>query len=61
MFIDCLEVEYNIRMSKRIWDQDNGYKMEKELELVERYEQEELSLPSKSVFCEQKFDQTNDV
>ena len=35
MFIDCLEVEYNIRMSKGISDQDNGDTMEKKLELVE--------------------------
>ena len=29
--------------------------------MVERYEQGEHSLPSNSIFCEQKVDQTNDV
>ena len=61
VFIDYLEVEDNRRLSKFFSDQDNGDKMEKELELVERYEQEELALPSNSIFCEKKVDQTNDV
>ena len=34
MFIDCLEVEDNIRMSKRISYQDSG-EMEKKLDLVD--------------------------
>ena len=39
MFIDCLEVEYNLRMSKKFSDQDNGDKMEKKLDLVEQHKQ----------------------
>ena len=35
MFIDCLEVEKNLRMSKTISDQDSGDKMEKKLDLVQ--------------------------
>ena len=41
MFIDCLEVEDNIRMSKKISDQDSGDKMEKKLELVKPHKQSE--------------------
>ena len=40
MFIDCLEVEDNIRMSKRISDQGSG-EMEKKLDLVETHKQKE--------------------
>ena len=62
MFIDSLEVEENIRMSKNILDQDNGDKIEKELELVEQHEQKEtFSLHLKHYFSEQKDDQTNNV
>ena len=35
MFIDCLEVEDNLRMYKRILDQESGDKIEKKLELIE--------------------------
>ena len=34
MFIDCLEVEDNLRMSKIFLDQESGDKMEKKLDLV---------------------------
>ena len=37
MFIDCLEVEDNLRMSKKILDQGRGDKMEKKLDLVEQH------------------------
>ena len=37
MFIDCLEVEDNLRMSKKISDQDSGDKMENKLDLVEKH------------------------
>ena len=39
MFVDSLEVEDNLRMSKVFSDQDISDEMEKELELVEKYEQ----------------------
>ena len=35
MFMDCLEVEDNLRMSTIFSDQDGGDKMEKKLDLVE--------------------------
>ena len=50
MFIDSLEVEDNLRMSKRISEQDSVNKMEKELELEEIYEQEEFALHSNPKF-----------
>ena len=34
IFIDCLEVEDNLRMSKKNSDQDSGDKMEKKLDFV---------------------------
>ena len=33
MFIDCLEVEDNLRLSKKISDQDSGNKMEKKIRI----------------------------
>ena len=41
MFIDCLEVEHNLRMSKIIAERDTINEMDKELELVEQHEQKE--------------------
>ena len=61
MFIDCLEVEDNLRLSKKNPNQYNGDKMEKKLELVEPHKQKELVLYANSVFCEQKDDQPSDV
>ena len=37
MFMDCLEVEDNIRMSKKFSDQDSDDKIEKKLNLVEQH------------------------
>ena len=39
MFIDSLEVEDNLRMSKRISEQDSVNKLDKELELDEKHGQ----------------------
>ena len=61
MFIDCLEGEDNLRLSKKFLDQHSGDKMEKKLELVEPHKQKELVLYANSVFCEQKDDQPSDV
>ena len=61
MFIDSLEVEDNLRMSKKFSGQDNNNKNEEELELNEQYEQKELSLPYNSILYEQEDDQLNDV
>ena len=62
MFIDCLEVEDNIRMSKRISDQDNGDKMEKKLDLVEQHKQQEtVSVHLKPSLSKQRNDHPNDV
>ena len=61
MFIDSLEVEDNLRMSKKISDLDSNNNMEKELELKEQYEPKELTLPSNSILCKQEEDQINDV
>ena len=46
MFVDPLEVEDNIRMSRNFLDQDSYDKMGKELEFNEQCEREELFLPS---------------
>ena len=61
MFIDYLEVDDNLRMSKKISNQDNGNKMENKLELVKPHKQKELALHANYVFCEQKDDQLSDV
>ena len=58
MFIDCLEVEDNLRMFS---DKDIDDKLEKKLELVEPHKQKEIVLHANSVFCEQKDDQPSDV
>ena len=50
MFIDCLEVEDNLRMSKKISDQDSGDKMEKKLELVEAHKQKRTFLACQFYF-----------
>ena len=44
MFIDSLEVEDNLRMSKKNSDQDSGDKMEKKLDLVEQHKQKKHSM-----------------
>ena len=46
MLIDSLEVKDNHRMSKKFLDQGSDDKMEKELELNEQCEREELAFPS---------------
>ena len=61
MFIDSLEVEENIRMSKKNSNVDNNNKMERELELNEKYEQKEPPLPYISILYEQEDDPINDV
>ena len=61
MFIDCLEVEDNLRLSKKNPNQYNGDKMEKKLELVEPHKQKELVFHANFVFCEKKYDQPSDV
>ena len=61
MFIDSLEVEENIRMSKNILDQDNGDKIGKELELEEQHEQVEFALHSSPSSYEGNGDQPNNV
>ena len=61
MFIDSLEVEDNLRMSKKISYQDSNNRMEKELDFNEKYEQKEPALPSNSILCEEEDDQINDV
>ena len=38
MFIDCFEVEDNLRISKIIAEWDSVNEMDKELELVEKHE-----------------------
>ena len=40
MFIDSLQVEDNLRMSKKIIDQDSDDKIEKKLEMEKQHEQE---------------------
>ena len=58
MFIDCLEVKENLRMSKKISDQDNGDKMEKKLDLIEKHKQKEtLSMHLKPSLSKQRNDQ----
>ena len=61
MFIDSLEVEDNLRLSKKFPDLDSNNNIEKELELKEQYEPKELSLSSNSILCKQEDDQINDV
>ena len=41
MFIDCLEVQDNLRLSENISDQDSGDKMENKLDLDEKHKQKE--------------------
>ena len=59
MFIDSLEVKDNLRMYKKFSDQDSDDKMEKELELNEQCEQEELAFPSNPGLYGQEKDQIN--
>ena len=62
MFIDCLEVEDNIRMSKNVLDQDNGDKLEKKLDLVEQHKQKEkFSVHLKPSLSKQRNDEPNDI
>ena len=62
MFIDCLEVEDNLRMSNKISDQDSGDKMENKLDLVEQHKQKEtFSVHLKPSLTKQENDQPNDV
>ena len=62
MFIDCLEIEDNLRMSKKIPDQDSGDKMENKLDLVEQHKQKEtFSVHLKPSLSKQKNDQPSDV
>ena len=61
MFIDSLEVEENLRMSKKNSNVDDNNKMERELELNEKYEQKEPFLPYNFILYEQEDDPINDV
>ena len=62
MFIDCLEVEDNLTMSKNVSDQDNGDNMENKLDLVEQHKQKEtFSVHLKPSLSKQKNDQPSDV
>ena len=62
MFIDCLEVEDNLIMSKIITEHDSVNEMDKELESVEKHEQKEtFSLHFKPSFSKQNDDQSSDV
>ena len=55
MFIDCLEVEGNLRMSKIIAKGDSVNEMDKEIDLVEQHEQKEtFSLHFKPSFSKHK-------
>ena len=62
MFIDCLEVEENLRMYKKKSDQDSGDKMENKLDLVEKHKQKKtFSEHLKPSHSKQRNDQPNDV
>ena len=66
MLVDSLEVEYNLRMSKNLSNQESGDisridKTNKELWLKEQHEQETFSLHFNPSYCEQNDDQTSDV
>ena len=62
MFIDCLEVEDNLRMPKTFSDQDSGDKMENKLDLFEKHKQKEtFSVHLKPSLSKQRNDRPNDV
>ena len=62
MFIDCLEVEDNLRMSNFFSDQDSGNKMENKLDLVEQHKHKEtFSVHLKPSLSKQGNYQPNDV
>ena len=62
IFIDCLEVEDNLRMSKKNSSQDSGDKMEKKLDLVEQPKQKEtFYVHLKPSLSKQRNDRPNDV
>ena len=62
MFIDCLEVEDNLRMSKNISNQDSGDKMENKLDLIEKHKQKEtFHVHLKPSLSKQRNDHPNDV
>ena len=50
MFIDYLEVEDNLRMSKRIAERDSVNEMDVELELVEQHEKKNISFSFQTFF-----------
>ena len=57
MFADCLEVEENLKMSKKLSDQDSGGEIKDTYKLVGPYKQkEEVSDPSKTSHGMQKDD-----
>ena len=51
MFNDFLEVEENLRMSKRIIDQDSDDKIEKKIEMEKQHEKEEFIPHFNSSYC----------
>ena len=62
MFMDCLEVEDNISMSKNSLDRDNDDKVEKNLHLVERCKKgEAFPVHHKSSPGKQRNDQLQDA
>ena len=42
MFIDCMEVEDNLNMTKKSSDQDSGDKIEKKLDLVQQHKKRNI-------------------
>ena len=61
MFIDSLEVEDNLRMSRKFSNQDSDDKMGRKLELNEKCEPEELAFPSNPCLYGKEKDQINVV
>ena len=57
MFTDCLEVEENLKMSKKLSDQDSGGEIKDAYKLVGPYKQKgDVSNPSKTSHGMQKDD-----
>ena len=61
MFTDCLEVEENLKMSRKLSNQDNGGEIKDTYKLVGPYKKkEEVSVPSKTSHGMQKDDRPED-
>ena len=61
MCIDSLEVEDNLRMSKKILDKYSGDKIENELQLEEQHGKETFSSHSNPSFFEKEYDHPSNV